>query len=117
LIRRFIQRLAEAWRGGEKNQEENERKHYSILKRMIEDCQQKNAWPPPGFSLPGRGKSLPRLHKAQTHILPRFLIPTTVPHNIQSWPHSKGSEARPSGSITFPESSRSLEKKLRWARK
>jgi hypothetical protein len=40
LIRGFIQCLAEAWSGGKKDQDENKKRHHSILKRMTEDCQQ-----------------------------------------------------------------------------
>jgi hypothetical protein len=39
LIKGFIHRLAEAWSGNEKNQEENKKGHVSIFKRIREDCQ------------------------------------------------------------------------------
>ena len=39
LISGFIRRLTEGWSGNKKNQRENQKRHGSILKRMIEDCQ------------------------------------------------------------------------------
>ena len=39
LISGFIRRLTEGWSGNKKNQKENPKRHGSILKRMIEDCQ------------------------------------------------------------------------------
>jgi hypothetical protein len=41
LIREFIRRLAEARSGDKNDQKENKKRHSSILKRMIEDCQQR----------------------------------------------------------------------------
>jgi hypothetical protein len=43
-------------------------------------------------------------NESQTLAQSRFFMPTKVSDNIQSWPHSKGSETRPSVSATFLKS-------------
>jgi hypothetical protein len=41
LIHRFIQHLTEAWSGDKNDQQENKKRHSSILRKIPEDCQQR----------------------------------------------------------------------------